>query len=137
MNLILEKYLNNTQQELDSIIVQRQEKEDFEKTNFFKFKNIIKEKESIIKQLKKELNKYYRDDCNSTKEIIIGEPDKIILEMNNELIETRELIHKFSKLLHLEKRKAVEQEEQINKLKQKLQNIKKKKRVKENLIEYI
>ena len=53
--------------------------------------------------------------------------------MNNELIETRELIHKFSKLLHLEKRKAVEQEEQINKLKQKLQNIKKKKRVKENI----
>ena len=131
--IILEKKLYNTQQELDSIIVQRQEKEDFEKTNFFKFKNIIKEKESIIKQLKKELNKYYRDDCNSTKEIIIGEPDKIILEMNNELIETRELITKFSKLLHLEKRKSVEQEEEINKLKQKLQNIKKKKRVKENI----
>ena len=131
--IILEKKLYNTQQELESIIVQRQEKEDFEKTNFFKFKNIIKEKESIIKQLKKELNKYYRDDCNSTKEIIIGEPDKIILEMNNELIETRELITKFSKLLHLEKRKSVEQEEEINKLKQKLQNIKKKKRVKENI----
>ena len=131
--IILEKKLYKTQQELEDLIVQRQEKDDFEKTNSFKYTNIIKEKESIIKQLKRELNKYYRDDCNSTKEIIIGEPDKIILEMNNELIETRELINKFSKLLHLEKRKSVEQEEQINKLKQKIQNIKKKKRVKENI----
>ena len=130
---ILEKKLFNTQKELENIIVERQENDDFEKTNVFKYQNIIQEKESIIKQLKRELNKYYKDDCNSTKEIIIGQPDKIILEMNNELIETRELIHKFSKLLHLEKRKAVEQEEQINKLKQKLQNIKKKKRVKENI----
>ena len=130
---ILEKKLFNTQKELENIIVQRQENDDFEQTNAFKYQNIIQEKESIIKQLKRELNKYYKDDYNSTKEIIIGQPDKIILEMNNELIETRELIHKFSKLLHLEKRKAVEQEEQINKLKQKLQNIKKKKRVKENI----
>ncbi len=105
---ILEKKLFNTQKELENIIVERQENDDFEKTNVFKYQNIIQEKESIIKQLKRELNKYYKDDCNSTKEIIIGQPDKIILEMNNELIETRELINKFSKLLHFEIRKTLE-----------------------------
>ena len=128
----LEKKLYKCQQDLEDLIVQRQDKEDNEQINLFKFDNLLKEKDSIILQLKKELTKFYKDD-NSTKEIIICEPDKINVELNNELVETRELIIKFSKLLQLEKRKTSDQEKQIEKLNQKLQNIKKKKRVKENM----
>ena len=122
----LEKKLYKCQQDLEDLIVQRQDKEDNEQINLFKFDNLLKEKDSIILQLKKELTKFYKDD-NSTKEIIICEPDKINVELNNELVETRELIIKFSKLLQLEKRKTSDQEKQIEKLNQKLQNIKKKK----------
>ena len=123
----LEKKLYKCQQDLEDLIVQRQDKEDNEQINLFKFDNLLKEKDSIILQLKKELTKFYKDD-NSTKEIIICEPDKINVELNNELVETRELIIKFSRLLQLEKRKTSDQEKQIEKLNQKLQNIKKKKK---------
>ena len=114
----LEKKLYKCQQDLEDLIVQRQDKEDNEQINLFKFDNLLKEKDSIILQLKKELTKFYKDD-NSTKEIIICEPDKINVELNNELVETRELIIKFSKLLQLEKRKTSDQEKQIEKLNQK------------------
>ena len=59
-------------------------------TEIFKLSNQLKEKESLILQLKKKLNKYYREDYNSTKELIICEPDHVNIEMNNELCETRE-----------------------------------------------
>jgi hypothetical protein len=88
----LEKKLYKCQQDLEDLIVQRQDKEDNEQINLFKFDNLLKEKDSIILQLKKELTKFYKDD-NSTKEIIICEPDKINLEINNELKETREFIN--------------------------------------------
>ena len=103
--LEMEKKLYKCQQELEEAVNQRQEIEDKEQILFFKYENIIKEKDNIILQLKKELNKYYKDDYNSTKEIIVCEPDKVNLEMNNELVETRELIIRFTKLLHYEKRK--------------------------------
>ena len=131
----LEKKLYKCQQDLEDLIVQRQDKEDNEQINLFKFDNLLKEKDSIILQLKKELTKFYKDD-NSTKEIIICEPDKINVELNNELVETRELIIKFSKLLQLEKRKTSDQEKQIEKLNQKLQNIKKKKKKKRKYGKY-
>ena len=121
----LEKKLYKCQKELEETVNKRQEIEDNEQINLFKFDNLLKEKDSIILQLKKELTKFYKDD-NSTKEIIICEPDKINVELNNELVETRELIIKFSKLLQLEKRKTSDQEKQIEKVNQKLQNIKKK-----------
>ena len=129
----MEKKLYKCQKELEESVNRTQEIEDNEQISCFKYQNIIKEKENIILQLKKELNKYYKDDYNSTKEIIICEPDKINLEMNNELIETRELIIKFTKLLHYEKRKTSEQEKQIERLNQKLENYKNRKRVKENM----
>ena len=129
----LEKKLYKCQQDLEDSIVKRQEIENNEKTSSFKYDNLLKEKENIIYQLKKELNKYYKDDFSNAKEIIICEPDKVNLEINNELVETRELFHKFSKLLHIEKKKSLEQEKQIEKLNQKIQDMKKKKRVKDKM----
>ncbi len=129
----LEKKIYKTQQQLDEYISKNKETLDKQSTEIFTLSNQLKEKESLILQLKKELNKYYKDDFSNAKEIIICEPDKVNLEINNELVETRELFHKFSKLLHIEKKKSLEQEKQIEKLNQKIQDIKKKKRVKDKM----
>ena len=48
--------------------------------------------------------------------------------MNNELCETRELISKYSHLLHENNKKINLQESQIEKLKKKIINFKKKKK---------
>ena len=113
--------------------MRNQELEDKVNTDVFLNDNTLKEKESIILQLKKELDKYYREDFNSTKELIICEPDKTKIEMNNELIETRELIGKYTTLLQREKRKTEEQKNTIQNLKDKLQRKKKCKKIKENM----
>ena len=78
--------------------------------------NTLKEKESIILQLKKELDKYYREDFNSTKELIICAPDKTKIVLNNELIETRELIGKYTTLLQKEKQMSKKQQYKISKI---------------------
>ncbi len=107
--IILEKKIYKVQQDLDNALMRNQELEDKVNTDVFLNDNTLKEKESIILQLKKELDKYYREDFNSTKELIICDPDKTKIEMNNELIETRELIGKYTTLLQREKRKTEEQ----------------------------
>ena len=107
--IILEKKIYKVQQDLDDALMRNQELEDKVNTDVFLNDNTLKEKESIILQLKKELDKYYREDFNSTKELIICDPDKTKIEMNNELIETRELIGKYTTLLQREKRKTEEQ----------------------------
>ena len=61
--------------------------------------NKLIEKENIIIHLKKELEKYYRGDYISTKELLIGDPDTLNTEINNELCESRELIAKYTLLL--------------------------------------
>jgi len=53
--------------------------------------------------------------------------------MNNELCETRELISKYSHLLHKNNKKINLQESQIEKSKKKLINFKKKKKIKETM----
>ena len=131
--IILEKKIYKVQQDLDDALMRNQELEDKVNTDVFLNDNTLKEKESIILQLKKELDKYYREDFNSTKELIICDPDKTKIEMNNELIETRELIGKYTTLLQREKRKTEEQKNTIQNLKDKLQRKKKCKKIKENM----
>ena len=131
--IILEKKIYKVQQDLDDALMRNQELEDKVNTDVFLNDNTLKEKESIILQLKKELNKYYREDFNSTKELIICDPDKTKIEMNNELIETRELIGKYTTLLQREKRKTEEQKNTIQNLMDKLQRKKKCKKIKENM----
>ena len=71
--IILEKKIYKVQQDLDDALMRNQELEDKVNTDVFLNDNTLKEKESIILQLKKELDKYYREDFNSTKELIICE----------------------------------------------------------------
>ena len=110
--------------------MRNQELEDKVNTDVFLNDNTLKEKESIILQLKKELDKYYREDFNSIKELIICDPDKTKIEMNNELIETRELIGKYTTLLQREKRKTEEQKNKRTQYKILRINYKEKRNVK-------
>ena len=129
----LEKKLYSIQQQLDEALMKNQEFYDNQNTERFLMENKIKEKDNLIFQLKKEINKYYKEDFNSTKELIICDPDKVNIEMNNELCETRELIGKYSRIIHDEKRKSEFQEKQIEKLNNKILVLKKKKRIKEKM----
>ena len=112
----LEKKIYIIQQQLDESLMKNQELLDNQNTEIFLIENKIKEKDNLIFQLKKEINKYYKEDFNSTKELIICDPDKVNIEMNNELCETRELIGKYSRIIHDEKRKSEFQEKQIEML---------------------
>ena len=129
----LEKKLYSIQQQLDEALMKNQEFLDDQNTERFLMENKIKEKDNLIFQLKKEINKYYKEDFNSTKELIICDPDKVNIEMNNELCETRELIGKYSRIIHDEKRKSEFQEKQIEKLNNKILVLKKKKKIKEKM----
>ena len=128
--IILEKKIYKVQQDLDDALMRNQELEDKVNTDVFLNDNTLKEKESIILQLKKELDKYYREDFNSTKELIICDPDKTKIEMNNKLIETRELIGKYTTLLQREKRKTEEQKNKRTQYKILRINYKEKRNVK-------
>lgn len=129
----LEKKIYKIQQELDDALIRNQELQDREASETFLNDNRLQEKESVILQLKKELDKYYREDFNSTKELIICEPDKTNVEMYNELLETRELIGKYNRMLQDEKRKTEEQDKKIQYLKEKLTSKKKRKKIKQNM----
>lgn len=129
----LEKKLYTIQQQLDEALMKNQEYVDNQNTERFLLENKLKEKDNLIFQLKKEINKYYKEDFNSTKELIICDPDKVNIEMNNELCETRELIGKYSRIIHDEKRKSDFQEKQIEKLNNKILVLKKKKKIKEKM----
>lgn len=129
----LEKKIYKVQQDLDDALIRNQDLQDREASETFLNDNRLQEKESIILQLKKELDKYYREDFNSTKELIICEPDKTNVEMYNELLETRELIGKYNRMLQDEKRKTEEQDKKIQYLKDKLTSKKKRKKIKQNM----
>jgi hypothetical protein len=129
----LEKKIYIIQQQLDESLMKNQELLDNQNTEIFLIENKIKEKDNLIFQLKKEINKYYKEDFNSTKELIICDPDKVNIEMNNELCETRELIGKYSRIIHDEKRRNDFQEKQIERLNNKILVLKKKKKIKEKM----
>lgn len=107
--------------------------QDKYKETVFQLENQLVEKANQIMQLKKELYKYYKEDFNSTKEIIICDPDKINLEMNNELYETRTLINKYNSIIHTQKKQITSMNIRISKYKEALINKSKGKRVMRNL----
>jgi hypothetical protein len=86
---------------------------DRSKELIFIFENKLLEKDHMIQHLKNELDKYYRNDDSSPKEIIIGDPDKVNLELYNELNYSRELISKISRMLNQEKAKVVNYEKKL------------------------
>lgn len=103
--------------------------QDHYKEIVFQLENQAFEKNNLIQQLKKELYKYYKEDFNSTKEIIICDPDKINLEMNNELCEARNLITKYNSIIQEQKKQINSMESRISKYKEALMNKSKGKRV--------
>ena len=90
------KQLNQLQLELEEKL--NKEKDYIEKEKQFKFieenKAKKKENELILKNKKTGNNK---------NEIYIGDPNKFNIEMNNELVQTRSLIKKYSHFYHQEK----------------------------------
>jgi hypothetical protein len=95
--------------------------------------NKMKEREFIVSHLKGELNKYYQNDCSSTKEIYIAEPERSNLELYNELNYSREYVSKVSRMLNTEKQKTEQLEEKIRDLEEKFQNLKKGKKIAQNM----
>jgi hypothetical protein len=69
----------------------------------------------VIEQLKRELEKIFNYHENSIqKEILITEPNKINIDLNNELNYTRDILAKISKMLQAEKAKNDQLEIQVN-----------------------
>ena len=102
----LEKKYLTIREKLENLQIEKNNIFDIQSTEIFKLKNKLIEKDNIIKNLNKELNKYSRDE-DIIKEIIIIEPDKNNIEINNELVETREILNKYTQLLHKEKKKMI------------------------------
>lgn len=68
--------------------------------------NKINQKDIVIEHLKKELEKFFNNNESSIKkEILITEPNKVNLDLNNELNYTRDVLTKISKMLQSEKGK--------------------------------
>ena len=118
--------------QLDNLLIEKNNLYDIHSTEIFKLNNKIKEKENIIKHLNKELTNIIKDN-EITKEIIIIEPNVNNLEINNELVETREILNKYTELLQREKQKNKTQEQKISILKKRIINLKKKKKIKEKM----
>ena len=128
----LEKKYLTIREKLENLQIEKNNIFDIQSTEIFKLKNKLIEKDNIIKNLNKELNKYSRDE-DIIKEIIIIEPDKNNIEINNELVETRQLLNKYTQLLHKEKQKNNIQEKKISSLLERIDNLKKKRKIKEKM----
>ena len=128
----LEKKYLTIREKLDNLLIEKNNIFDIQSTEIFKLQNKLKEKDNIIKNLNKELNKYSRDE-DIIKEIIIIDPDKNNVEINNELVETRQLLNKYTQLLHKEKQKNNIQEKKISSLLERIDDLKKKRKIKERM----
>ena len=128
----LEKKYLTIREKLDNLLIEKNNIFDIQSTEIFKLQNKLKEKDNIIKNLNKELNKYSRDE-DIIKEIIIIDPDKNNVEINNELVETRQLLNKYTQLLHKEKQKNNIQEKKISSLLERIDDLKKKRKIKEKM----
>ncbi len=131
-NLNLEKKICLLNQEIKEKIKNYDEQIKESNNKIFILSNKLIEKDNIIKNLNKELNKYSRDE-DIIKEIIIIEPDKNNIEINNELVETRQLLNKYTQLLHKEKQKNNIQEKKISSLLERIDDLKKKRKIKERM----
>ena len=133
-NLSLETKLYQAEQELTKKLSAYEAKIIQLTNDLFIKENSIKERDSIITHLKKELKKYDKDDFYiSSKEIYITQPKESNLVLNNELCEARELIVKYSHILNETKKKVSEQDQKIKQLKEIIINRKKAKKIKRNI----
>lgn len=133
-NLSLETKLYQTEQELTKKLSAYEAKIIQLTNNLFIQENSIKERDSIITHLKKELKKYDKDDYYiSSKEIYIAQPKESNLVLNNELCEARELIVKYSHILNETKKKISAQDQKIKQLKDIIINMKRAKKIKRNI----
>lgn len=87
----------------------------------------------MINHLKNELEKYYQNDINTPKEIFLAEPDRINLELYNELNYSRELIAKLSRMMNQEKQKNTELQTKLNEAEEKIFNLKRGKKISKNM----
>ena len=114
----LEIQIFKIQQDLEDRIIQ--DKENLEKASedILILQNKINEKDIVIDQLKRELEKIFNQHESAIqKEILITEPNKINIDLNNELNYTRDILGKISKMLKSEKTKNDQLESQVNVLK--------------------
>jgi len=123
------KYIQ-IKEKLDNLIMEKNNLNDIQSTEIFRLKNLIQEKENIILCLNKELNNSF--EINYIKEIIL-EPNIAMVEINNELVESRQLIKNYTKILQNEKLKNENLEKKIVLLKNKIISLKKKKKIKEKM----
>jgi len=80
----------------------------------------------VIDQLKRELEKIFNyHESSIQKEILITEPNKINIDLNNELNYTRDILAKISKMLQAEKSKNEQLEQQVNQLQEELNMLRK------------
>ncbi len=126
----LENKYTHTKEKLDNLILEKNNIYDIQSTEIFRLKNLLMEKENIILKIKNELNNSF--DQNNVKEIIL-EPNLAMVEINNELVESRQLINEYTKLLQNEKLKNGNLEKKIVLLKKKIISLKKKKKIKERM----
>jgi len=88
--------------------------------------NKINEKDVKIEELKRELEKIFSFHENEIqKEILITEPNKINIDLNNELNYTKDILAKVSKILANEKTKNETLEQEVSKLQEELNSLKK------------
>lgn len=80
----------------------------------FILENRMVENNIMINNLKAELEKYYLADLSLTKEIYIADPDRINLELYNELNCTRDIMSKISKQTNFNKDKTLKYELEIS-----------------------
>ncbi len=101
-NLNLEKQLYKSQQNLNEKIENYEEKIKDLNNQIFVLSNQLMEKDNQIINYKNEIIKLFKDDYN-TIVYICPTLNKFNIEMNNELVQTRSLIKKYSHFYHQEK----------------------------------
>ena len=91
------------QQDIEDKTLADKEVVERSKELIFIFENKIVEKENTIQHLRSELETYYRNYEGTPREIILADPDRVNLELYNELNMSRELIAKMTRKLNTEK----------------------------------
>ena len=119
----LAKKLYKLEDSLNDKINQETIKNEKEKTEKFLYENKLKEKESQIYNLKRQLENYkrnFKNNYNEVKEIYIGDPDKFNTEMNNELKMSREIIKKYIYFIQSQRENTRKLNNQIQDLKEQI-----------------
>jgi hypothetical protein len=135
--------LYKMQLEMDENYQKFREECEKAKEDCFIAKNKLLEKENIIAQLRRECEKHVvatnnvnsSNNTNNTstqaqnrqiqrKELYITDPNKINIEMNNEISATRDILAKLSKLLNVEKLRNEKLDAKVNQLEEELTALK-------------